>query len=330
MFEFDSLKPYAANLKTEIPERPSAFYAHIVVLRRTDSYAVFKTDGELNTARVGAGLGDTQEMTRLTIFKRKQTTPERLTGRELLRRYGVYDTIKTELDRNCTYNVGFCGVCPDCVTYGYAIGDTGSEKSKVYSDTAYSLTSYDDSHESFTLNAPYEDGTMTKEGNTTNRFSEQDHVLPGVYFPSVMTLRDPTALGLAYVINNLRRSKLYGAQTTRTGRVDNDIVAIIFADGEIFSNLKLTQKVYDLTQGKGDIAQAALIAAKELVQKDGVAFQLVEGEALRGVLTELDATFTDAGKVKTFLEAYTKQTREYAERIGVGKPKAAGKGKGKK
>lgn len=321
---------YADRLQTQIPERPGAYYAHLVVLRRTDSYAVFKTDGELNTAHVQAGLDDPQKMTRLTIFKRKQTTPERLTGRELLRRYGIHEQIKAELDRECLYNVTFCGVCPDCVTYGYAIGDTGSEKSKVYSDTAYSLTSYDDSHESFTLNAPFEDGTMTREGATTNRFSEQDHVKPEVYFPSVMTLRDPTALGLAYVINNIRRSKLYGAQTTRTGRVDNQIVALIFADGEIFSNLKLTQKVHDLTRGKGDIAGAVLAASKELVQKDGVSFKVVEGTELDALLSELDATFTDADRLKTFLQQYAAQTREYAGRIGVGAPKKPKPGKGKK
>lgn len=321
---------YADRLQSQIPERPGAYYAHLVVLRRTDSYAVFKTDGELNTAHVQAGLDGEEKMTRLTIFKRKQTTPERLTGRELLRRYGIHDQIRAELERNCTYNVEFCGVCPDCVTYGYAIGDTGSEKSKVYSDTAYSLTSYDDSHESFTLNAPFEDGTMTREGATTNRFSEQDHVKPEIYFPSVMTLRDPTALGLAYVINNVRRSKLYGAQTTRTGRMDNRIMALIFADGEIFSNLKLTQKVHDLTKGKGDIPAAVLTAAQELVQKDGVTFKIVQGAELDALLHELDATFTDADELKTFLQNYAAQTREYAERIGVGAPKKAKAGKAKK
>ncbi len=324
---------YVDSLQTRIPERPGAYYAHLVVLRRTDSYAVFRTDGELNTAHVQAGLDDTQKMTRLTIFKRKQTTPERLTGRELLRRYGVYDQIKEELGRDCAYNdqeTGFCGVCPDCVTYGYAMSDTGAEKSKVYSDTAYSLTSYDDSHESFTLNAPYEDGTMTKKGVTSNRFSQQDHVKPGVYFPGVLTLRDPTALGLAYVINNVRRSRLYGAQTTRTGRLDNQIVALIFADGEIFANLKLTQRVHDLTSGGGDVPSAVLRAAKELVQQDGVTCKVVEGAALDALLGELDATFTDADKLRTFLQDYAAQTREYAERIGVGGARKARAGRARK
>ena len=38
-----------------IPTRPEAHYAHIVTLRVTESYPIFRTDGDLNTARVAAG-----------------------------------------------------------------------------------------------------------------------------------------------------------------------------------------------------------------------------------------------------------------------------------
>jgi CRISPR-associated protein Csc2 len=321
---------YEKYFHTEIPVRPGAKYAHIIVLRRTESYGVFKTDGELNTARVATSVEDSTPMTRLTIFKRKQSTPERLTGRELLRRYGIQADIKTKTSKDCEYNVSFCGMCPDDVLYGYAIGDSGSEKSKIYVDTAYSLTPYDTSHETFTLNAPYEDGTMTREGQTTNRFSEQDHVLPGVYFPSIVTLRDPTANGLAYIINNLRRTKLYGAQTTRTGRVDNTIVGIVFADGEIFSNLRLTQATYD-NLPQTDIAfdaykvgDAVLAAAQDLVKKDGVVYNFVASEDLTKLLNELDSVFTDEGKLETFLKSVAQEAFNYADTVGVvPKPKAA-------
>ncbi len=157
-----------------VPGKPSGHYAHIIVLRETTSYAIFQTDGELNTARVSSSLAHSDPMTRITIFKRKQTTPERLTGRELLRRYEFlssepYDEKKkSPTDGSgrliCDYNVQFCNQCPDCITYGFAIGDSGSEKSKVITDTAYSLTDYTSSHETFTLNAPYEGGTMSRAG----------------------------------------------------------------------------------------------------------------------------------------------------------------------
>jgi CRISPR-associated protein Csc2 len=238
---------------TAVPAKPSGHYAHIIVLRETDSYAVFQTDGELNTARVAAGLTNQEPMTRITMFKRKQTTPERLTGREMLRRY---DLLSDEIEGNkegkdaagkliCDYNVNFCNQCPDCITYGFAIGDSGSEKSKVITDTAFSLTDYASSHEAFTLNAPYESGTMSRRGDVTSRINEADHVKPQTIFPTVITLRDVTYPLFEYVLNNVLRTRHYGAQTTRTGRVHNHIIGIALTDGEITSNLQLCQAIYD-------------------------------------------------------------------------------------
>lgn len=223
----------------ELPPRPMGKYAHIVMLRETKGYALFQTDGELNRARVSAGVtNDTEILTRIALFKRKQTTPERLNGRELLRNLGL-------MVESCEYNVSSCNRCADCVTYGFAVGDGGSEKSKVYSDTAFSLTDYRDSHEVFTLNAPYEDGTMSEHGKASSRINQQDHVRPQIYFPSVISTRDLTSNLFFYVLNNVLRTERYGATTTRGGTVQNHVVAIILSDGEIFSNLSLTQHLYD-------------------------------------------------------------------------------------
>lgn len=223
----------------ELPPRPMGKYAHIVMLRETKGYALFQTDGELNRARVSAGVtNDTEILTRIALFKRKQTTPERLNGRELLRNLGL-------MVESCEYNVSSCNRCADCVTYGFAVGDGGSEKSKVYSDTAFSLTDYRDSHEVFTLNAPYEDGTMSEHGKASSRINQQDHVRPQIYFPSVISTRDLTSNLFFYVLNNVMRTERYGATTTRGGTVQNHVVAIILSDGEIFSNLSLTQHLYD-------------------------------------------------------------------------------------
>jgi CRISPR-associated protein Csc2 len=301
-------------------------YAHIITIRVTDSYPLFQTDGELNTARVMAGLADKEPMTRITIFKRKQSTPERLVGRELLRRYGFISGDasdgKNETGADglpiCDYNVKFCTQCPDCIAYGFAIGDSGSEKSKVITDTAYSLTSYEHSHEAFTLNAPYEDGTMTRYGEVTSRINEQDHVTPQVIFPSVVTTRDLTENLFLYVLNNILRTKRYGAQTTRTGRMQNHIVAVVLADGEIFSNLLFTQTLYDTLKGQGKInppdpidPQDAIAAAQEilphLLKSDGVKIdQLLMGDELNALLDEVGTM-----DVKTLLEKAYTDSRAY-------------------
>jgi CRISPR-associated protein Csc2 len=220
-------------------------YAHIVILRETKGYALFQTDSELNRARVSAGLNDENAMTRIALFKRKQTTPERLNGRELLRNLEF-------ISEDCKYNENSCKQCADCITYGFAVGDGGSEKSKVYSDTAFSLTDYRDSHEVFTLNAPYEHGTMSEKGVVTSRINQQDHVKPQVFFPSVMSTRDLTSNLFFYVLNNVMRTERYGATTTRGGTVQNHIVAIVLNDGEIFSNLLFTQALHDTIAHTGN------------------------------------------------------------------------------
>ena len=306
----------------QVPGKPMGRYAHIITLRVTDSYPLFQTDGELNTARVNSGIVHTDLMTRLTIFKRKQSTPERLAGRELLRRYGFISGEeageKKELGADglpiCDYNVKFCTQCPDCISYGFAIGDAGSEKSKVITDTAYSLTSYEQSHEAFTLNAPYEDGTMTRHGEVTSRINEQDHVTPQVIFPSVITTRDLTESLFLYVLNNIQRAKRYGAQTTRTGRLQNHIICVALTDGEIFSNLLFAQRIYDTLQDAGKInppdpldVQAAIAAAQKIVpgmlKEDGVVIdQLLTGDELQDLLNEVTAVSSEDAKMMGLLK----------------------------
>jgi CRISPR-associated protein Csc2 len=313
--------------------KSSGYYAHLVMLRVTDSYALFQTDGELNTARIRLGERTLGFVSRIEIFKRKQTTPERLVGRELLRHYGFLSP-EPSVDRRriidaqslpiCDYNVAFCMTCPDCITYGFAIGDAGSEKSKVITDTAYSLTPYDDSHETRTLNAPFESGTMSREGTVTSRINEQDHVKPGVLFPSVITVRDVTVNLFRYVVHNVLRTRHYGAQTTRTGAMTNHLIAIILADGEMFSNLKFTQRLYDALQERGavqppdpvDVPTALEVARSlvpQLVAEDGVAIeQRLEGEELDAMVRDIGAA--DGNQVRQWLQDAFTDSRAYYER----------------
>lgn len=324
---------------SEVPPRPMGFYAHIILLRETDSYALFQTDGELNTAQVHAGVKTTEIISRITMFKRKQTTPERLVGRELLRRYGLIspelsgkegkkDDRGVMVDANglpiCDYNVDFCKQCPDCVSYGFAIGDAGSEKSKVYSDTAYSLSEFDVSHEAFTLNAPYEGGTMSRQGELTSRINEQDHVRPQTLFPSVITVRDLSEPLFYYVLNNVLRTRRYGAQTTRTGTMTNHLIGVVFSDGELFSNLSFTQHLYDELVERGAIKPAepisvsvALSAAEELLprllaQETATIHASYIGEGVRELA--LEQRFQGEQGIKDLLTSATQASQAYHNR----------------
>jgi CRISPR-associated protein Csc2 len=325
---------------TSVPQRPMGRYAHIVLLRETNSYALFQTDGELNTARVQAGVDQGDLITRITMFKRKQTTPERLIGRELLRRYGLVSPEQAPEGKErktdergvaidaaklpiCDYNVDFCKQCPDCISYGFAIGDAGSEKSKVFSDTAYSLTAFDASHEAFTLNAPYEGGTMSRKGEVTSRINEQDHVRPQTLFPAVITVRDLSAPLFLYVLGNVLRARRYGAQTTRTGTMTNHLLGIVLADGEIFSNLHFTQQLYGRLSEQNKIDPAlpvevdgALSAARALVPvllaADGVSIsQHLQGDELARFVDDFGARTRGEGGMVELLQAATRDSAAY-------------------
>ncbi|MDJ0581170.1 type I-D CRISPR-associated protein Cas7/Csc2 [Crocosphaera sp.] len=319
---------------SEIPYKPMGKYVHFLTIRVTESYPLFQTDEELNKAKVRAGIEKKTPISRLSMFKRKQSTPERLVGRELLRNYGFMTA------EECEYNVRFAMNNPDCIIYGFAIGDSGSEKSKVVVDTAYSITSFDNSHETFTLNAPYENGTMSAKGEkkelakgktkgkldgeigtTTSRINQQDHIRPQVFFPSIITLTDPTEAGFLYVFNNILRTRHYGAQTTRTGRVRNELLGIICADGEIVSNLRWTQGIYDLIPE--DIVQSidpleedlvinkATQAIQELMSDEFIVHTDFIGEDFQPLLNEVKAlTRTEEG-IKSILNKANEEAKSY-------------------
>ncbi len=307
----------------QIPKAPTGRYAHLIVVRETESFPVFQTDGSLNIAKVSAGLQSDNSLIRLAMFKRKQSSPERLTGRELLRSIGITQNEDNKGDDYCDYNEQFCTTCPDCVYYGFAIGDSGSEKSKVYVDTAYSITGYDESHQQFSFNALYEKGNMSQHGDVRSSFGEQDHVVPQVFFPSVITIKDVTVNSFTYVLNNVLRTKRYGAQTTRTGRLSNHIVGAVFADGEIFSNLKFTQAIHDgLGNNKNEtplnpttVLQTAESATTELLKDDGVNYNLVDGESLQQLLGIVKSATTDQEKLHQFLQEANTETQDYSARV---------------
>jgi CRISPR-associated protein Csc2 len=312
---------------SKIPYKPMGKYVHFLTIRVTESYPLFQTDGELNKARVRAGIEDPTPLSRLAMFKRKQSTPERLVGRELLRSYGLMT------DEECEYNVKFAMNNPDCIIYGFAIGDSGSEKSKVVVDTAFSITAFDESHETFTLNAPFEHGTMSKQGEVTSRINQQDHIRPQVFFPSIVTLKDPTEASFLYVFNNILRTRHYGAQTTRTGRVRNELIGVVFADGEITSNLRWTQAIYDSMKAtktlhltdplnEDDVLAAAKITIAQLMTEEFIVHTDLIGDAFKPLLDEVKALTGNEERVKAMLQQAMNESQAYFAAY-VEKPKKA-------
>lgn len=329
----DTLRQQEMLFLPAIPQKPQGRYVHFILLRETESFPLFQTDGSLNVIRVRAGREPEHKETisRLVIFKRKQTSPERLTGRELLRFYGIITDAEKQ-PNTCVYNsADFCKQCPDCILYGYAIGSSGAEKSKVHVDSSFSITRYEASHKAFSFNALHEHGTMTDKGETRSSFGEQDHVTPQVFFPSIVTLRDPTYAGFLYVLGNLLRTDHYGAQETRTGKVYNHLLAITWCNGEIFSNLRYTQMIYDTLVERQqyreqepldpqDVQSAALSAYRLLMNEEPVIrtaeFLLPELDELR---KEVIAIYSDVEQARALLNELNASAQEYAKKYGAKK-----------
>lgn len=326
----NSIKPQFASA---FPRLASGKYVHFLMVRHSQSFPVFQTDGVLNTARTQAGIDTKEAISRLVMFKRKQITPERLGGRELLRSLELTSANAAEKDKFCEYNgENSCKKCPDCIIYGFAIGDSGSERSKVYSDSAFSLSSYEQSHRSFTFNAPFEGGTMSEQGIMRSAINELDHVLPEITFPTVETLRDPTYEGFLYVLGNLMRTRRYGAQESRTGTMANHIIGIAVCDGEIFSNLHFTQALYDALKPDinapiADITNKATEVITNLLNQEPIRkTQVITGTQLNSLLAEVAAIYQDETRLRDTLTTLYQQTKTYAETYGA---IAGKKGKGK-
>ena len=173
---------------------------------------------------------------------------------------------------------------------------------------------------------------MTEDGKMKTALGEQDYVLPEIYFPSIVTIKDPTEAEFIYVLNNILRTKRYGAQNTRTGTVENHIVGIAFSDGEIFSNLQLTQALYDALppdqRGKTPLSRSALLEAMgtvvpTLLQEDGIVFRLFTDERLKALIQEVTQITSDETRLVTLLKQATVEANTYAKAYGVDMVKEA-------
>jgi CRISPR-associated protein Csc2 len=115
--------------------------------------------------------------------------------------------------------------------------------------------------------------------------------------------------------------------------VANHITGIVFSDGEIFSNLQLTQAVYDALapdQRKMPLAQSAVLNAMQevvptLLREDGVVFQLIAEKRLDALLQEVTQITSNEQKLVAVLTQANAEANRYAQAYGVGAKEAKGK-----
>lgn len=314
------LNQYSSYLLDRYENFPHGRYVSLLLVRKTESETIFRTEGSgegLVKETVIGGIQNTKPIRRVVISKRKQTAVERRVGRELLREHNMLKmALVNKVEQPCSLNTNApCGKCIDCMLYGYAVGGGGAQKSRVMTEDAYSIGPVAQVTDRRTFNATYDNGTMRNPltGAASTSINEDEFVVPETHFLDIETLKDVTVGELQYVIGNVLRSSRYGAISSRMGKIRNILAALVFSDTEIFSNLELTQAVYDRLLKEEDELNVPLADQEVLKAVDDATDELltrlvsrtpvvVRGDILQQIREETVALYRDTSDVKTFLE----------------------------
>ena len=318
----NTLDKYTDLMVEKYENFPQSRYLTLIVLRKAESEMIFRTEGSgegLSRDTVHAGLEkeNRDPISRVTISKRKQTAVERRTGRELLRQHNLLFYAGDPKEENiCALNRNKpCAQCADCMIYGYAVGGGGAQKSRVITDDAFSILPYQIVTAKRTFNALYDNNTMrdpvTREASSS--IQEDEYVKPETLFVDMQTLKDLTADEIHYVIANVLRSRRYGAISSRLGKMQNTLVGAIFSDCEIFSNLELTQCVYDRLGPEGrqfpldekEIRSVLTDAVAALMGEVIGSVQPLTETELTELISEIQQKFASPDKVKELLDSIT-------------------------
>ncbi|MGB3517543.1 MAG: type I-D CRISPR-associated protein Cas7/Csc2, partial [Elainellaceae cyanobacterium] len=193
----------------------------VVVLRTTQSETIFRTEGTgepMCSEYVQAGLlsDHSYSIPRLVMTKRKQVAPERRKGREFLRSHNLlYTAPKT--GAVCALNTNApCEMCIDCFLYGFAAGGEGAQKSRVWTEDAFSVLPSTELISDRTINAIFETGTMRDEkGVASTALNTSEYIKPGTHFLDIVTFKDMTADEVRYALGNILLTTRYGAVSSR-------------------------------------------------------------------------------------------------------------------
>lgn len=270
----DNIENY---LYDEVPRAKTGRMIHIGVLRQTNSYNIFTTEGtELNLESTSATLDSVEKIKRIVMFKRKQVAAERRTGKQKLRalheQHGestvekplAFGNFTQYVDDDspdlCRLHDNLCGYCVDCKLYGFANAKAdGSRDSRIQTDSAFSIRGLE-RREDIDFNAQSE----SIEAESSTALNSRAHSRPETYFPSIVTLYDVTWRELYWVLHLVRETTRYGAETSRTGYVNNEIIGLWPATSETMSNLALTKRMYDyLMDEDGEVRSISASQARE-------------------------------------------------------------------
>lgn len=320
----DLIKGKENNFATKYTHFPEGKYITVMIAREAQSECIFRTEGSgegLNKERVSLGMKENKKDFRAVISKRKQCAVERRTGREFLRLNELLFTTKD--NKICALNKNTpCGKCLDCMLNGYAVGDGGAQKSRVIYDNAYSILPFNMVTGVKTFNALYDNGTMRDEdGKASSSINEDEYIKAGTVFVDMITFKDVTSIEFIYGLSNILRSKRYGAISSRIGKIKNTILKVAFSDCELFSNLELTQSIYDKLNKElqvefpvdiNNVKDYAKESFEDLKKEIYGNITELKDEELSKLLEYIKSIFQEGGEEKA-ADLFKEQSKQYGE-----------------
>lgn len=337
----ETLTPFLAPTYENFPKGRTI---GLVVLRTTLSETIFRTEGTgepMCREFVQAGTSnDKRTIERLVMTKRKQVAPERRRGRESLR---SYDLLYPSKDGSpCSLNTNApCEMCVDCFLYGFAAGGGGAQKSRIWTEDAFSLLPANDLLGDRTINAVYENGTMRLKREDENKASTalntSEYIRPGVHFLDIVTLKDVTADELRYIVGNILYTSRYGAVSSRVGRMENRVLGVFGGITELPSSLELVQAVYDAMTTREELLEhplqsSGLINTVESViegwkNRRGISVKL-SGDEMQALIEDVDRHWSNAAERESFLKRLDQSYAAFRQPPSTETKKTRGKGKG--
>ena len=325
-------------LATTYENFPKGRTIGLVVLRTTLSETIFRTEGTgepICREFVQAGETDTNIIQRLVMTKRKQVAPERRKGREFLRAQQLLHS--KDGSSVCALNTNApCEMCVDCFLYGFAAGGGGAQKSRIWTEDAFSLLPASDLIGDRTINAIYETGTMRDKNNkASTALNTSEYIKPSVHFLDVVTLKDVTADEMRYIVGNILLTSRYGAVSSRVGRMENQILGIFGGIAELPSSLELVQSVHDAFTASGKAlehpfeSQAIADVTKQVISgwtnKRGVSVKLSDAEVTE-LIADVDLHWSEDER-ETFLKRLDSSYETFRKVPEEKKAKVKGKAK---
>lgn len=319
----ETLKPFLAEKYENFPK---GRFIGLVVLRTTRSETIFRTEGTgepMCREFVQAGINnDKKIIERLVMTKRKQVAPERRYGREFLRAYNLlYENQKEKTP--CSLNTNApCEMCIDCFLYGFAAGGGGAQKSRIWTEDAFSLLPAHDLIGDRTINAIFENGTMRdEEGKASTGLNTSEYIKPGVHFLDVVTLKDVTADEFRYVLGNILLTSRYGAVSSRVGRMENQILGVFGGTAELPSSLELVQTLHDSMTANNQPLEHPLnndLLINEVGKvmntwgsRRGISVKLSD-DALKAVIDDVDQHWSEAQR-EQFLKRLDESYKDFRQ-----------------